>query len=226
MSNIYNIDNINQTQKQKSNKPNEPNPNEPTNINLNTSQNNEDTSIIQQAEQIEHQNYNEANNIKKQLTQAHLNQKEATNEMKRQTETLSHTKKSAHGIHQEAQKGESLADDIDREGRIFSCRFACIDKLCRWFRKTEVKDEKEKTYDEPEVKYEEYKDEDEFVPGQNQTDKELVGVLNVVRGIRQQAEVQSNEADKQKICIGDIKNVNEESEKVIKRTDEHLKKID
>lgn len=205
MSDFYNIDSVNQKQKPKQQ---------------------DDSSIVQEAERIEQQNYDEAHRIKKQLSEAHLNQKEATTEMKRQTETLGHTRKSAHGVHQEAQKGEDLADDIDREGRIFSCRFACIDKIFKWFRKTEDKQTEVKDEEVPQAKHKEFQETDEFVPGQNKTDKELVGVLNTVRNIRQQAEVQSNEAQKQKTVIGDIGRTNEESEKVIKRTDEHLKKLD
>lgn len=212
MADLYNIEKV--TQKKKENK--------------------NDNSILEEAQRLEDENYEQAKDIRKQIGDAAVDQKQATEEMKRQGETLESARKSAINIHKEARKGEDLADDIDREGSIFSCRFACIEKFFKWFRRDsgdstvkEIENKKEEEeYENTSIKEEEFHSGDEFVPGQNKTDRELYGVLNIVEGIKAEAETQSREAQKQKSTIKDIGKVNEEAEKVIKRTDKHLKEID
>jgi hypothetical protein len=191
-------------------------------------------SILEEAQRLEDENYEQAKDIRKQIGQAAIDQKQATEEMKRQGETLESARRSAINVHKEARRGEDLADDIDREGSIFSCRFACIEKFFKWFKRDqgdstvkEIESRRElEKEDDIHVEEEEFHEGDEFVPGQNKTDKELYGVLNTVRGIKAEAETQSREAQKQKSTIKDIGRVNEEAEKVIKRTDKHLKEID
>ena len=190
----------------------------------------QDNSILKEAKRIEEENYEQAKDIRMQLGQAAIEQKQASDEFRRQGEVLDNAKKSAINVHKEAKKGEELAEDIEREGSIFSCRFACFDRFCRWLKgdsgSQEVEEIESKKYDyeeAPPVQEEEFHPGEEFVPGQNNTDKELVGILNTVKGIKQEAELQSREAAKQKSTIKDINRVTEQSEKVIKKTDEHLK---
>ncbi|WUR05170.1 uncharacterized protein VNE69_12155 [Vairimorpha necatrix] len=193
----------------------------------------DDNSIVEEARRIKDENYEQAKDIRQQLGQAAIDQKQASEEFKRQGEVLENAKTSAVNIHKEAKKGEELADEIEREGSIFTCRFACIETICKWFKKDngskeveEIKNKKYEVEENEEIQNEEYKEIDELVPGQNKTDKELVNILNTVRGIKQEAESQSKEAKKQKSVIKDINKVTEESEKVIKKTDEHLKRIE
>ncbi|KAF9763607.1 hypothetical protein NGRA_1171 [Nosema granulosis] len=190
--------------------------------------------ILLEAEKIEEENYETAKDIRIQLGGAALEQKEATEEMRRQGETLDAAKKAAIGVHREARKGEHLADDIEREGSLFSCRFACLEKLFSCFRRDpgddrveEIANKDVSVMEGPRDIEEEVFDEskNEFVPGQNKTDKELNAILNTVRGIRAEAESQGGEAERQKTVVKDISAVNEQSEKVIKRTDKHLKDI-
>lgn len=190
--------------------------------------------ILLEAEKVEEENYETAKDIRLQLGQAALEQKEASEEMRRQGETLDAAKKAAVGVHREARKGENLADDIEREGSIFSCRFACLDKLFGWFRRDpgddkveEIANKNNGVMEGPTNIEEEVFDENknEFVPGQNKTDKELNAILNTVKGIRAEAESQGGEAERQKVVVKDISEVNEQAEKVIKRTDKHLKDI-
>lgn len=194
-----------------------------------------DDDVLLEAQKIEEENYDTAKDIRMQLGAAAVEQKQATEEVKRQGETLDAAKKAVVGVHREARKGEKLADDIEREGQIFCFRSACFGNLCSWFKSDsgdakveEILNKEGGVIDEPVPFEEERFDENqkEMVPGQNKTDKELNAILNAVRGIKTEAEVQGKEAERQKTVVKDISVVNEEAEKVIKRTDKHLKDIE
>ncbi|EOB15595.1 hypothetical protein NBO_2g0086 [Nosema bombycis CQ1] len=189
--------------------------------------------ILQEAQQVEEENYQTAKDIRMQIGSAAIEQKGATEEMRRQGETLDAAKRAAVGVHREARRGDVLADDIEREGHFFNFRCACLEKLFGWFRK-DPNDEKVEEIANKEVKSmgdSSYEREDfvpaekEMVPGQNKTDKELNEILNTVKGIRSEAELQGEEAQRQKTVVKDISAVNEQAEKVIKRTDTKLKKL-
>jgi len=67
---------------------------------------------------------------------------------------------------------------------------------------------------------------EEYVKGQNKTDKEMVGILNAVRQVNKEAKRQNREIERHKGIVDDISIINERSEKVIKDTDKELNKME
>lgn len=189
--------------------------------------------VIDEATNIERQNYERAKDIRMRLDESSLKQKGTTEELMRQGETLDNAKKAAIGVNMNARRGAELTEDIEREGRIFSCELPCVRAVKKWFRgnKGDIDDivnKKEKMEEEEEVPGHVVFEggEEEYIPGQRKTDEEMVGVLNGVRQIRKEANKQNKETRRQETVVRDISNINERSEKVIKDTDKELKRVD
>ncbi|KMV66613.1 hypothetical protein M970_020900 [Encephalitozoon cuniculi EcunIII-L] len=190
--------------------------------------------VVEEAERIEEQNYERAKGVRMQLDESALKQKATTEELMRQGETLENAKKAAIGINTNARRGSELTEDIDREGRVFSCELPCVRTIKRWFRGNrgnidDIVDRNQDGGSESErmperVEFEE--DGEEYIKGQNKTDREMVGVLNAVRQIRAEADKQNKESARHKSIVNDISMINERSEKVIKDTDKELKKVE
>lgn len=190
--------------------------------------------VVEEAERIEEQNYERAKGVRMQLDESVLKQKSTTEELMRQGETLESARKAAIGVNVNARRGAEITEDIEREGRIFSCELPCIRSIKRWFRRDrgniddiinrERGERSETTEVAGPVTFE--SDREEYVKGQNKTDKEMVGVLNAVRQIRKEADKQNKETGRHETIVKDISAINERSEKVIKETDRELKKVD
>lgn len=190
--------------------------------------------VVEEAERIEEQNYERARNVRMQLDESALKQKATTEELMRQRETLESAKKAAVGVNLNARKGAELTKDIEREGKIFSCELPCVRSIKKWLRGNRggiddiVNKEKEKEVENSNVlghvTFE--SDEEEYIDGQNKTDREMTGVLNTVRQIRKEADKQNRETERHKTIVKDISIINENSEKIIKDTDKELKRVD
>ncbi|AFM97842.1 DUF5089 domain-containing protein [Encephalitozoon hellem] len=191
--------------------------------------------VIEEAERIEEQNYERAKGVRMQLDESALKQKATTEELMRQGETLENARKAAIGINANARRGSDITEDIEREGRVFSCELPCVRAIKRWFRgnrgniddivnKKQGEEVEEGEYVPQHVEFEE--EGEEYIKGQNKTDREMVGVLNTVRQIRAEADKQNKEAVRHKSIVNDISMINERSSKVIKETDQELKKVE
>jgi hypothetical protein len=195
--------------------------------------------MTEEARRIEQQNYERAKGMRKKLDKSSLEQKATTAELKRQGETLKGARSTAVGLNVGAKRGEKLAEDIEREGHIFTCWvpcISCIEAIKNWFKKDTGniddvinKEEPEPVEEEPEeepkpVEFDE--NQEEYIEGQNKTDKEMLGVLSTVRSVRKEADRQYNEISRQKSTVKDISTITERSGKVIKKTDEELQKIE
>ncbi|AFN82561.1 hypothetical protein EROM_020860 [Encephalitozoon romaleae SJ-2008] len=189
--------------------------------------------VIEEAERVEDQNYERAKGVRMQLDETALKQKATTEELMRQGETLENARKAAIGINTNARRGSDITEDIEREGRVFSCELPCVRAIKRWFRgdrgniddivSKKQEEEGEREYVPEHVEFEEG---EEYIKGQNKTDREMVGVLNTVRQIRAEADKQNKEAVRHKSIVNDISMINERSSKVIKETDQELKKVE
>lgn len=190
--------------------------------------------VVEEAERVEEQNYERARDVRMQLDESALKQKETTEELMRQGETLDNARKAAIGINVNARRGAELTEDIEREGRVFSCELPCVRAIKRWFRggRGNIDDVVNKKHEEevgrepegaPHVVFE---DGEEYIKGQNKTDQEMVGVLNTVRQIRAEADKQNRETARHNSIVNDISVINERSEKVIKETDKELKRVE
>ncbi|KAM0671451.1 hypothetical protein CWI42_020900 [Ordospora colligata] len=189
--------------------------------------------VIEEAERIEEENYERARNIRVQIDESALKQRATTEEMLRQGETLENAKKSALEINRNAVRGAELTEDIEREGHMFSCELPCVRAIKRWLnrnrgdvsdvaRTREVREVDEESRGT--VMFEE--DGEEYVKGQNKTDKEMVGILNAVKQVNKEAKRQNREIERHKGIVDDISIINERSEKVIKDTDKELNKME
>lgn len=189
--------------------------------------------VVEEAARIEEQNYERAQGIRIQLDDSSLRQRATGEELLRQGETLDSARDAAVGINYNARRGAELAEDIEREGRIFSCELPCVRSIKKWFRGNrgnieDIVDQESqgRAVDEQAQSVLFDEDQEEYVPGQNKTDKEMVGVLNAVRHIRVEADRQNRETHRQKTVVKEISLINDRSEKVIKETDKELKKVE
>ncbi|ADM11088.1 uncharacterized protein Eint_020900 [Encephalitozoon intestinalis ATCC 50506] len=189
--------------------------------------------VIEEAERIEEQNYERAKGVRMQLDESALKQKATTEELMRQGETLENAKRAAVGINVNARRGSEITEDIEREGRVFSCELPCVRAIKRWFRRDRGgiddivnRGQEEENDVEQAPKHVEFEEGEEYIKGQNKTDREMVGVLNTVRQIRVEADKQNKEAARHKSIVNDISMINERSSKVIRETDKELKKVE
>lgn len=194
-----------------------------------------DEEIIREAKRTEAKNYEKSKAAREKLEAAALKQKETTEEMRRQGESIKKAKGAALNVHTNANKAEITADKIEHESHMFNFSFPFVARIKKWWT-TNTKQEKEveeikNRNDEPiesEVYSEEQEldeeDDDEYIPGQHKTDRELYKILSAAKKVNKEASVQSRLAEKQKTDLDDINKVNEFSKRKVEKTEKNLKK--
>ncbi|KAI5154119.1 hypothetical protein ENBRE01_3301, partial [Enteropsectra breve] len=158
-------------------------------------------------------------------------------------EQIKKAKGAALNVHGKAGEAEALADDIEKESHFFNFSLPFSEKVKSWWKrdkKEEAEIERIKKQNEKEGVIEPLDEEDgldaahgaaekgsnsdEYVPGQDKTDKELSKILTTVKGINKEAQIQKEMGKKQTADLKDIDVVNEYSKRKVDKTDEDLKK--
>lgn len=67
-------------------------------------------------------------------------------------------------------------------------------------------------------------EDEEYIPGQHKSDKELYKILHAAKQVNKEAQAQSTIAKKQTTDLNDINKVNEYSKKTVDRAERNLKK--
>ncbi|KAK1348268.1 hypothetical protein LUQ84_002273 [Hamiltosporidium tvaerminnensis] len=201
-----------------------------------------DEEIKRRAEELEAENYDVAKQARMKLEASGTQQKDTTGRLKSQGEKLRNIKGEAIEVHEGAVKGAKITKDIKREGKLFGFHVPLIGKIKHLF-SSDRKIEKEVEVEKERLKHKKNRSteriqeissddeqfnqnsDDEVVKGEGMTNKELYKISNKLKGMNSEAEIQKSELKKQKGDIKKISKVNENSEQIMDRTTEELKKV-
>ena len=165
--------------------------------------------IQDKAEQIEKQNYLLIQKAKNELKKSSKKQKETTKELKRQGEKLSSAKEAAIQTHSNVKKGEKITDQIKQEGNLVFTKKSIFSKFLDFFssekkaekkleeelkRKIEINSLSTETMQSGEI---EYGSSDEEIKGEAKTNREVLEISKILKGMKKEAEIQNQETKKQ-----------------------------
>lgn len=180
-----------------------------------------DLEIQEHINKVEQENFDIVVHQREKLKEAHKKQKQTTQDLLKQGEQLGNISKTAGRIYKKSKEGEKTTEDIKREGRFF--KFPKIfTKIKEIFK---PKDKVLENINKKKEKKSEYKPSELDSKTGATTDDNLKLLLGDLRQMRKEAEFQNKEINKQKVDINHISKVSKESEHIMSKTTQELRKI-
>ncbi|KAG0434688.1 hypothetical protein DMUE_5078 [Dictyocoela muelleri] len=189
-----------------------------------------DRMIEERQRQLEEENLNIARIARLKLQKTAQQQKEVTTELQKQGEQLVNAERSGKNVHKNVRRGAVTTEKIKDEGYFFKIPF--IRQIKSFFLGYKTEDQlvtetrNNEDYDQSSSEFNiESFDKDEIVPGEDATDKELLGIYKTLKGMKNENKKQQLEIGKQKVTMENINTYNKDSEAIIDRTNKELKKL-
>lgn len=180
-----------------------------------------DLEIQEHINKVEQENYDIVVHQREKLKDAHKKQKQTTQELLKQGEQLQNISKTAGRVYKKSKEGQKTTEEIKREGKFF--------KWPKFFSKIKhIFKPKDKVIEEIDKKKEKktvYEPSELDSKTGATTDENLKLFLNDLRTMRKEADVQNQEIKKQKVDIDHISKINKESEHIMNKTTQELRKI-
>lgn len=188
--------------------------------------------IQKRSEQLEQEDAQALKTTRKKLHKGMKQQRETTKELQRQGEQLENVEDEAVSVLENAERGRGVTEEIIREGKLIKPP-SFIQKIKNFFsfgRKQESSFEKE-AEERKKKRIEKKKAKGDFVEDVDEndeptTDDDMKLMLKDMKAMRQEADVQNYEIKKQSLDISNINKVNKQSEHIMNKTTQEMKRID
>lgn len=185
-----------------------------------------DMEIEQRVHALEDENYSLVSQARKRLHEGAVKQRQTTEELQRQGEKLKGVTGSAESVYQNVKKGRQITQDIQDEGRLF--KFPHVFRSIKNFFSGERRKEAALDKDIKARKDTERKRVDNdihFEEDASDTDENMKLLLNDLQNMRQEADIQNKEIKKQKLDIKHITKLTKQSDHIMNKTSQELRKI-
>ncbi|EJW03765.1 hypothetical protein EDEG_01960 [Edhazardia aedis USNM 41457] len=192
--------------------------------------------ILEKAAQIEHETFLTAKQARQKLQQSAKQQQKTTISLEAQDEKLENIRMSAYQAKANAKDGEQLAKDIKQAGKVFGFNIPVVSSIKRYFSKGAKMDRelleqqrRNKNIGEFSADQDEHtdkinrqvEDNDDIDP----TDKELMLILDELKGMKGESKKQNYLIKSHKTKIEEIAKVNKNTEHYISKTNKKLKDL-
>lgn len=196
-------------------------------------QDEQDESPAGNAVAVENVNYLKSKEARLKLEKAIVLQKQITDELEKQGEKISKIKESSINLYRYADASQDVSVKIEDESSIFPSLGSVFKGVRRWWNTNgraqrevqQIEDKKGRKIEGVDV-VEAFSDtlQEEYIPGENKTEKELAAILNSIRKVSSEGKNQLEMVEAQIEDISDIKRVGEYSKRIIDETEKLLRR--